>query len=475
MTHSDQRFFATYAREDRALAQPLLALLRSANPDAFLDLNRVDPGNRWPERLAAALAQATTFVIFWSRHALRSESLTGEWQSAIAAEKEIVTVLLDATPVPEPLQAHPNVTLQDLMAMKAHRGAQTTAWVCGAALLAAAVAIPLVNLQPSLWHPQTPASQPPVADLTPRDAPSTSPAATPSPAETDRDTRVRELLSKGRQLREGGDAPTAMTQFQEAATLDDHNPVPFVELAVTSENAGLPKQALEHWQKVYDLGTGAGLYFSLAEAKLKAAHTLTRPGDDTKGAENSPDLTAPVEGIASGSLLGLLPITREDQLDGKSAAHFLLHIPVKARLKARIDVHELIMHVLFYELVDGKRIEETTANIKSHWLNPPANWNGSDTEQLEIEYQLPKPPTTAEEIVDRKYYGYIVRLYYQKLLQASVAEPTGLAKLHPAPPTVNDEPLKPPAPPSTPAPLPQGAFHHQGSSVTLAAPTAADT
>ncbi|MEI9895708.1 MAG: hypothetical protein WDN28_17940, partial [Chthoniobacter sp.] len=139
--------------------------------------------------------------------------------------------------------------------------------------------------------------------------------------------------------------------------------------------------------------------------------------------------------------------------------HFLLDIPVKARPQARIDVHELIIHVLFYELVDGKRIEETKANIKSHWLHPPADWVGSDTEQLEIDYQLPKAPTAADEIVDRKYYGYIIRLYYHELLQAAVAEPPALAKLHPPAPhrhrRTTQTPTRRPPPP---APSPQARF-----------------
>jgi len=478
MITPDKRFFASYAREDRALAQPLLALLRAANPDAFLELDAVHPANRWPERLAEALAEATTFIIFWSRHALSSEELKGEWQSALSEEKEVVTVLLDATPMPEPLQACPSVELQDIAAMKRYRGGRTPALLGGIVLLLAAAAVPVAGWQLGLWAPDTSF---PFVSRTGTTAPAstsrgTTTTATPAPAtaaaNVDRENRLRDLLSKGRQLRESGDSTAALAQFQEAAKLDDKNPVCFVEMAVTEEAMGLTQDSLIHWRKVHELGSSAGLYFSLAEAKLRAANALPAPGETTTASEESPDLTKPVEGIASGSLLGLLPITLEDQLDGKSAAHFVLHIPVKVRPKAHIDVHELIIHVLFYELVDGKRIEETAANVKSHWLNPPADWTGTDTEQLEVEYQLPKPPTAADTIVDRKYYGYIIRVYYKELLQAAVADPVSLAKLHPAPPTVNGEPVKPPAPKQTPAPLPQGAFH-QGSSMSLAAPVAA--
>lgn len=472
MITPDKRFFASYAREDRALVQPVLALLREANPGAFLELDALSPGIRWPERLATALAEATTFIIFWSRHAPRSEALNGEWQSALAAQKEVVPVLLDATPLPEPLTTCRNVEFQDLTAAKKFRGAQATALAGGIALVLAAAAVPLAGWRLGLWNPSALSPSLAKSEATPAPAAADAPG-TPAPqaatANVDRENRLRDLLSKGRQLRESGDSTAAVAQFQEAAALDDKNPVPHVELAVTKEAMGLSGESLDQWRKVHELGSSAGLYFSLAEAKLKAANAFTSPGGATPGAEESPDLTASVEGIANGSLLGLLPVTREDQLDGKSAARFILHIPVKSRPKAHIDVHELIIHVLFYELVDGKRIEETSANVKSHWLSPPADWVGSETEQLEVEYQLPKPPTAADVIVERKYYGYIIRLYYQELLQATIAEPPALAKLHPAPPTVNGEPAKPPAPKQTPAPLPQSAFH-QSSTVGLTGP-----
>lgn len=458
------------------MVQPVVALLRAANPGAFLELDTLHPDNRWPERLVAALAEATTFIVFWSRHAAQSEAVNGEWKSALSAGKEVVSVLLDSTPVPDLLQACSSVEGKDLAAMRRYRAGRTTGLVCGLALLLAAAAIPLAAGKLNAWAPGAPALSR-IGKNTPAAPATNSPGATPSPAaaaNADRENRLPELLSKGRQLRESGDSTAAVAQFQEASTLDEKNPVPFVELAVTEEAMGLTRESLDHWRKVHQLGSSAGLYFSLAEAKLKAANALTAPGDTATAPEEAPDLTAPVEGIATGSVLGLLPVTREDQLDGKSAARFLLHIPVKVRPKARIDVHELIIHVLFYELVDGRRIEETAANVKSHWLNPPADWVGSETEQLEVEYQLPKPPTAADVIVDRKYYGYIIRLYYQELLQATVAEPASLGKLHPAPPTVTGEPAKPPAPKATPAPLPQGAFH-QSAPVGLSAPPAAAT
>ena len=54
-----------------------------------------------------------------------------------------------------------------------------------------------------------------------------------------------------------------------------------------------------------------------------------------------------IEGIAAGAMLGLHGVTTEDEIDATSAKKFTLHVPIKARPKARVDVKDLVIHVLF--------------------------------------------------------------------------------------------------------------------------------
>jgi hypothetical protein len=150
-------------------------------------------------------------------------------------------------------------------------------------------------------------------------------------------------------------------------------------------------------------------------------------------------VSQPIEGIAAGAMLGLLDVRMEEQHDENFAKRFVLHIPIKARPKARIDVRDLVIHVLFYDLVDKQNVVQTSANVSSRWATPPADWTDTDVEELAVEYQLPKPEPHVAKREDRKYFGYIVRIYYKQQLQAAAAEPERLAQQYPPPPTLPKE------------------------------------
>jgi hypothetical protein len=265
----------------------------------------------------------------------------------------------------------------------------------------------------------------------------TARAATPEPV-----NRFDELVLQGKQLRERGDMSMAITKFREATVVDAKSPIPLNELATTYDKMGLADKAAENWRKVYDMGDTAGIYYQVAEAKLKEkqANTLREVQKPQPAAETQPvDNTQDIDGIVAGSTLGLLQVTAEEQHDAESAKRFTLHIPIKARPKAHIDVRDLVIHVLFYDIVDGQNVVQTSANVNSRWATPPADWADSDTEELAVEYQLPKLDAKAAKRENRKYFGYIVRIYYKQQLQAATAEPDRLAQQYPPPPTLPKE------------------------------------
>jgi hypothetical protein len=66
------------------------------------------------------------------------------------------------------------------------------------------------------------------------------------------------------------------------------------------------------------------------------------------------------------------------------------------------------------------------------------DWTDSDTEELKIEYKLPKPETPAEKRENRKYFGYIVRVYYKRQLQAATSGPDWLAQQYPPTPSPSE-------------------------------------
>ena len=143
-----------------------------------------------------------------------------------------------------------------------------------------------------------------------------------------------------------------------------------------------------------------------------------------------------------------------------------LKIAVKARPNTPIDHTKVKIQVFFYDTVDNKEVVLTDADVSYEWLTPHHDWKddqpGSSGGDLSAGQEQtaftrrglvgrggggyaarrrrrrapPKKEPSAElpgEGGDRKYLGYIVRIYYNDQLQAVRADPTKLLNLFPPP------------------------------------------
>lgn len=257
-------------------------------------------------------------------------------------------------------------------------------------------------------------------------------AAEPAPVD-----RLSELVEQGRLLRERGDTYASVTKLREAETMDDQNPLPTAELAMTYEKMGFAEKAAECWKKIYQIGESAGLYYALAVARQKEAISeATKVSgasstDSNVPATGMPPLTVPkgeTVGLNANCKLGLQEITRTDLTDPANKRHFILKVPVKAKPRVRIDVPDVIVQVVFYDIVNGRALDRTNAQVTYKWASPPADWSDDDVETLEVTYILPEPRVSDE---DRNYYGYLVSVYYKNALQDFRSDPVALAQKAP--------------------------------------------
>ncbi len=256
-------------------------------------------------------------------------------------------------------------------------------------------------------------------------------------------SRFTELIDQARTLRDRGDTSTAITRFREALALDPQNPLPMAEIATTFEKMGVADRAAEHWRRIYDMGESAGVYFTAAEAKMKASQAQamlqampsTSPEDLALAAEATRQATAEAEPsveLKSGSRLGVGDVSIREEHDPLTLRKFTLRVPVHAKPRARIDVRDVTIQVLFYDLIDGRTLEKTNAHVSTRWVEPPGDWGDGDLEALEVTYaQL--PPPQGEPMENRKFYGYQVRVYYKDALQDARSEPARLSQSFPAP------------------------------------------
>jgi len=95
--------FVSYSHDDGALVTPIVKLLRLNKALVFQDLDSIELGKRWREQAGRALADARLVVLFWCVHSSHSSEVESEYKSALKTGKDLLPVLLDATPLPAEL------------------------------------------------------------------------------------------------------------------------------------------------------------------------------------------------------------------------------------------------------------------------------------------------------------------------------------------------------------------------------------
>ena len=95
--------FVSYSHADASLVAPVVKLLRVNKSLVFQDIDDIEPGKTWRSEIAKALAEAHLVVVFWCDHASRSNEVSKEWKAAVEQKKDLLPLLLDATPLPPEL------------------------------------------------------------------------------------------------------------------------------------------------------------------------------------------------------------------------------------------------------------------------------------------------------------------------------------------------------------------------------------
>lgn len=268
------------------------------------------------------------------------------------------------------------------------------------------------------------------------------------------------LLRQATKLRERGDTTNALARLQDAAQRDPKNANVLAEMAMIYESIQLFDRSNETWQRVQALGSAAGPLYELADLKLKMGVPAATPAasDPTTAAFDA-------SGVPDGSTFGITEVVPTQTSDPDADMHLMLRVAVKARPNTPIDYTKVKIQVFFYDIADNDRVVLTDADVSYEWLTPNHNWSDTNPEVLAVTYLRPKkdalssdaaltaaaaavtppapgkkarpskPPAPSEsgEAGQRRYLGYIVRVYYKDQLQAVRADPNRLLNLFPPP------------------------------------------
>jgi tetratricopeptide (TPR) repeat protein len=301
-----------------------------------------------------------------------------------------------------------------------------------------------------------------------------APAATPAPTKTESPAAEvsppapslsDHLLREGVELRDRGDTANALVRLQEALEQDPKNAKILEELAKTYEAMQNVDRSNETWRKIQEMGPSAGASFELADKRLKmgvATPAVAEPGFPGPSRLDVGSSSAAAAGSSEGSTLGITEATVTETPDPDADTNLMLRIGIKKQSKTVIDHTKVKIQVFFYDTIDDKDIKLTDADVTYEWLTPNHDWADTNPEILSVTYLRPKNKVLSSEAAlsaaaasvnpgkkgrtnkppgaesgQRKYLGYIVRIYYHDQLQAVRAEPSRLLKLYPPSPAAS--------------------------------------
>jgi hypothetical protein len=108
--------FISYAHKDSKLVYPLITAWHNAGYRVWYD-EGIDPGNEWPEEIAAALKVCRQFIVFITPRAVASKNVKNEINFALNLDKDFIAIYLEETTLPSGLE----LRMGDIQAIMKYR------------------------------------------------------------------------------------------------------------------------------------------------------------------------------------------------------------------------------------------------------------------------------------------------------------------------------------------------------------------
>ena len=267
---------------------------------------------------------------------------------------------------------------------------------------------------------------------------------------------VDQLLREGKEFRERGDTTNALARFQEALDSEPDNTGVLQETAQTYESMQMFDRANDLWRRLKQISPSDSSTYALADRRLKVG-VPAPPEVEPVAAPVETDVSArkDVGGNADGPLMGISDVKTKETADPEVDTNLALEIGIKKQPGAVVDHNKVKILVFLYDVVNDKDIKLTDADVSNEWLTSKHDWSDTNPEVLLVRYVRAKTGGALSEsslseaaakvrpgqkgrgskgsadIGQRKYLGYIVRVYYGDDLQAVQAEPARLLQQFP--------------------------------------------
>ena len=304
-----------------------------------------------------------------------------------------------------------------------------------------------------------PAAQAPVPSSvsTPAPAAAQPSVSTAVASNTPAVSMVDQLLREGKELRERGDTTNALARFQEALDNEPDNSGVLQEVAQTYESMQMFDRANDAWRRIKQISPSDSATYALADRRLKVGvppPPAVEPGGGA--AETEISSRKDIGGNAEGPIMGISDVKIKETPDPDAEMNLALEIGIKKQPGTVVDHNKVKILVFLYDIVNDKDIKLTDADVSNEWITSKHDWSDTNPEVLLVRYvraktggalsesslseaaakvkpgQKSRGSKASADVTQRKYLGYIVRVYYGDDLQAVQAEPSRLLQQFPS-------------------------------------------
>jgi len=225
-----------------------------------------------------------------------------------------------------------------------------------------------------------------------------------------KNSRVEKLVSEARGLHLAGDVVRAVVKLEEAEIIAPKEPAIIYRRALIFEDMRNWERAGDEYDKLFALGPEIGEYYDIATDKI------------ANGVKDAPD-------VVPFQLGNVVQRVNSDKLGAK------LVVPVRKLTEREIEPSQIDVRIFFYDIVDNKEVQpvpqQREENIQKRWIANPADWIDNNEESAEAIYQLPTMELADVHLFgERRYFGYVVELYYKGELMDQSAYPGRLHGIH---------------------------------------------
>jgi hypothetical protein len=243
------------------------------------------------------------------------------------------------------------------------------------------------------------------------------PALLKVPAPSDALAQIETLNEEAQVFLHQNDLQSATDLLVKAEDMDPRHPTTLKNLAETYNLMNDAVRSKEYWQRLVDLGPGVGTVYAVAKDHV----LLLDSGHDADPLKQPSTLARQI-------YVATVEKTPVETRDANAQFHLRAVLMRQDPNMPDFDQKKLQPYVIFYQQMPDGSLTPDLGQRKGSFDDTFLFWNGKTSEAFGVDYIIPTPGSAGpNNTTQGKYYGFVIGLYYNKVLQDVRSEPSDLS------------------------------------------------